>query len=144
MIDWLIPADPIFSERGSDGMIPCAAWRYWRCSQRVIVHVNGEENPFPPIRDAAYRKHAGGGPSHRHRQHAQEFGEDRAWVPEISCWTDRQTHSSQYFATALAGEVTRCRDRMPSHTISSWSVAVGVTRSVDQLILKSKLIGLLT
>jgi len=29
--------------------------------------------PFPPIADAAYRKHVGGGPSHGHRQHAQKF-----------------------------------------------------------------------
>ena len=44
----------------------------------------------------------------------KKFGKDRMWVPEISCWTDRQTdrptdrqtnrhtYSSQYFATALA------------------------------------------
>jgi len=25
--------------------------------------------PFPPIGDAAYRQHAGSGPSHGHRQH---------------------------------------------------------------------------
>jgi len=36
-----IQADPISSECGSDGMIPCAAWRYWRsndpfCSEHVI------------------------------------------------------------------------------------------------------------
>ena len=46
----------------------------------------------------------------------KEFGKGRAWgrgVPEISCRTDRQTHrqkhSSQYFATALAGEVITVR-----------------------------------
>jgi len=27
--------------------------------------------PFPPIGDAAYRQHAGGGPSRGHKQHAQ-------------------------------------------------------------------------
>jgi len=27
---------------------------------------------FPLIGDAAYHQHAGGGPSHRHRQHAQK------------------------------------------------------------------------
>jgi len=37
-----------------------------------------EENPLLAIGDAACRKHVGGGPSHRHRQHAQKFGEDRA------------------------------------------------------------------
>ena len=34
-------------------------------------------HPFPRIGDAAYRQHAGGGPSHGHRQHAQKFGNDR-------------------------------------------------------------------
>jgi len=29
--------------------------------------------PFPPIGDAAYRQHAGAGPSHGHRQHAQKI-----------------------------------------------------------------------
>jgi len=35
-------------------------------------------HPFPPVGDAAYCQHAGGGPSNRHRQHAQKFGKDRA------------------------------------------------------------------
>jgi len=35
--------------------------------------VNGEENPFPAIGDAAYRQLVGGGPSHGHRQHAQKM-----------------------------------------------------------------------
>ena len=34
--------------------------------------------PLPPIGNAGYRQHAGGGPSHEHRQHAQKFGKDRA------------------------------------------------------------------
>jgi len=34
-------------------------------------------NPFLLIGDAAYHQHAGGGPSHGHRQHAQKFGKDR-------------------------------------------------------------------
>jgi len=38
-----------------------------------ICIVNGEENPFPAIRDAAYRKPVGGGSSHAHRQHAQKL-----------------------------------------------------------------------
>ena len=29
--------------------------------------------PFPPIGDAAYRQHARGGPSHGHRQHAENI-----------------------------------------------------------------------
>ena len=71
--------------------------------------VSGEENPFPAIGDATYRKHAGGGPSHSHRQHAQKIGKDRMCVLEICCrmerQSDRQMHSSQYFATAVMGEV---------------------------------------
>jgi len=66
-------------------------------------------SPFPAIGDVAYRQRAGGGPSYRHRQHAQTFGKDRA----CGCGdiladrqTDRQTYSSQYFATAPAGEVS--------------------------------------
>jgi len=35
-------------------------------------------HPFPPIGDAACRQHAGGWPSHGHRQCAQKFGKDRA------------------------------------------------------------------
>jgi len=43
--------------------------------------------PFPPIGDAAYRQHAGGGPSHGYRQHAKKIGKDRA------CGSgDRQTY----------------------------------------------------
>ena len=67
----------------------------------------GEENLFPEIDDAAYRKHAGGGPNHGHRRHAQKVIKITRVVPEIFCRTDRQTHSSQYFATAVAGEVIK-------------------------------------
>jgi len=38
------------------------------CSERVIVLVNGEENPFSAIGDAAYRRGARGAPSHGHRK----------------------------------------------------------------------------
>jgi len=56
--------------------------------------VSGEQNPFPAIGDAAYRQHAGGGPNHRHRQHAQKFGKDhvggsRDILADIQ--TERQT-----------------------------------------------------
>jgi len=44
-----------------DRMIPFAA------------SVSGEENPLRAIDDAASHKHAGGGPSHGHRQHAQKI-----------------------------------------------------------------------
>jgi len=45
---------------------------------------------FPPTRDAAYRQHAGGGPSHGHRQYAQKFGKDRA-CGSGDILADRQT-----------------------------------------------------
>jgi len=68
--------------------------------------------PFPPIGDAAYHQHARG-LSHGHRQHAQKFGKDHACGSRdilADRQTDKQTHretcSSQYFATAPAGEVT--------------------------------------
>jgi len=35
---------------------------------------------LPAIGDAANRQHAGAGPSHGHRQHAQKFGKDRARI----------------------------------------------------------------
>jgi len=50
-------------------------------------------HPFPPIGDAAYRQHAGGRPSHGHRQRAlKNLVKIAHVVPEISSWTDRHTH----------------------------------------------------
>jgi len=43
---------------------------------------------FPPIGDAAYHQHAGGGPSHRHTQHAHKLIKIASVVSEIS---SRQT-----------------------------------------------------
>ena len=63
---------------------------------------------FPPTGDAAYRQQAGGGPSHGRGQHAQKFRKDRACGSGdilSDRQTHRQTHSSQYCATAPAGEV---------------------------------------
>ena len=34
-----------------------------------ITHAVHSRHPFPLIGDVAYRQHAGGGPSHGHRQH---------------------------------------------------------------------------
>jgi len=49
-------------------------------------------HPFPLIGDAAYLQHAGEGPSHGHRHHAQKFLLKLARVaPEISSRTDRHT-----------------------------------------------------
>jgi len=47
--------------------------------------------PFSPIGDAACRQHAGGGPSHEHRQHAQNSVKMARVVPEISSRRDRHT-----------------------------------------------------
>ena len=61
---------------------------------------------FPLIGDAACHQHAGGRPSHRHRQHAQKFRKDRACGSGgILMDTQRQTYSSQYFASAPTGKV---------------------------------------
>jgi len=64
--------------------------------------------PIVNMSEKHRRKHVRGGPSHGHRQHAQKFGKD--WVcgsGDILAdrQTHRQTYSSQYFATAPAGEV---------------------------------------
>jgi len=54
------------------------------------MHFYGEENPFPAIGDATYRKHIGG-PSHGHRQHVQKIGKDRACGFGGDILADRQT-----------------------------------------------------
>jgi len=66
-------------------------------------------SPFPPTGDAAYCQRPGRGPSHGHRLHAQIIGKDRAGGSGgilSDKRTHRQTYSSQYFASASAGEVT--------------------------------------
>jgi len=79
-------------------------------------HYNGEENPQNCTLLPLGFRHPAGGPNHGHgnRQHAQKIGKDRA-CGSIDTPTDRQTDrrtewhrqkcSSQYFATAFAGEV---------------------------------------
>jgi len=81
----------------------------FKCSVEQCV-VNGEQNlqncPFP----LELRHLAGGEPSHGDKQHAQKFGKDRACGSGdmlADRQTDTQTCSLQYFAIALAGEVTR-------------------------------------
>ena len=76
--------------------------------------------PFPPIGDAAYRQHAGGGPSHGHTQHAQKIARV---IPEISSRTDRQTDTE----TGILITILRNRSRGRSDNIytllsghSSW------------------------
>jgi len=71
--------------------------------------INGEQNPQNCLLTLGFRQPAGGGPSHGHSQHAQKIGKDCACGSGdmlADRQTDRQTCSSQYFATALAGEVT--------------------------------------
>jgi len=82
------------------------------CNKSIVDYTSSAlrtpVTPFSPIGDAAYRQHAGRGPGHGHRQHAQKFGKDRA-CGSGDILADRQTHrqaySSQYFATAPAVEV---------------------------------------
>jgi len=74
----------------------------------------GEQDPFPAMGDVAYRQHAGGGPSHKHRQRAQKFGKNRARgsgdiIADRQTDKHRHTYSSQYFAIAPAGEVIKTR-----------------------------------
>jgi len=76
----------------------------------------------------AYRQLARGGPSHGHRQHAQKSGKDRACGSGdilADRQTDRQTHShaqtysssSQYFASAAAGEVITIKELLKAKTV---------------------------
>jgi len=81
-------------------------------NRRYFTPLYTPVTPLRPIGDTAYRQRAGGGPSHGHRQHAQKIGKDHACGPgdilagnTTDRHTDRQTYSSQYFATALVGEV---------------------------------------
>jgi len=62
------------------------------CGSGDICIVTGEDNPFPAIRDAAYRQNAGGGLRHGHRQHAQN-----TWWRDILA--DRQTDRQTYIHT---------------------------------------------
>jgi len=97
------PADPIFTERSSDGVIYplCCMTLLAIAASELWCIVSGEENPLPAIGDAAYRKHAGGGPSHGHRQHAQKFGRDRA-CGSGDILSDRQTdRQTDAFITIL-------------------------------------------
>jgi len=73
-----LPINPIVSEHNSNGMIPSAARHCWRSNDPLAVSalqciVNGEENTFVAIGNAAYRQCAGGGPSHGQRQQAQKI-----------------------------------------------------------------------
>ena len=68
-------------------------------------------HPFLPTGDAVYRQHAGRGPSHGHRQHAQKFGKDRAYGSG-DILADRQTDTQTdilitILHTSRAGEVTK-------------------------------------
>jgi len=63
----------------------------------IAVH---SRHPFPPMGDAAHRQHAGGGPSHGHRQHTK-VGKDRA-CGSGDILADRQTYTqTDILITAL-------------------------------------------
>jgi len=55
------------------------------------MHFQWEENPFPATGDAAYSKHARGGPSYGHRQRTQKMIKIARVVPEMSSRRDRET-----------------------------------------------------
>jgi len=62
------------------------------CSSGDICIVNGKENPFPAICDAAYRQCAGGGPTDNMHK---KFGKDHACGSGdilADRQTDRHTH----------------------------------------------------
>jgi len=62
--------------------------------------------PFPPIGDAAYRQHAGGGLSHGHRQHFTIFLIKIArMVPEISSRTERHTDRHTHHNTSQPNNI---------------------------------------
>ena len=79
----------------------------------MLCIVNTEENPQNCSFPLGFRHPTAGGPSHGHRQNAQNVAKIALVVREISSRTDRQTDthtqtcSLQYFTTASAGEVTR-------------------------------------
>ena len=87
--------------------------------------------PFPSIGDAACHQHAGGRLIHRHRHHAQKFCKDRACGSGgILTDTQRQTYSSQYFASAPTGKVVMksvcCRVSFVWRTLASVNPCVPV------------------
>ena len=101
--------------------------------------VNGEENPFPPIGDAAYRKHAGGGPSHGHRQHAQKLVKIACVVLEISCWWDRQTDRHTHHNTSqLAVMAQTCQATRSTQIICRWSETICYSLKRERLLARQQ------
>ena len=93
------------------------------------MHFQWEENAFPAIGDAAYRKHVGEGQRHGHlATFTKKLVKIAHVVLEISCQTDRQTHRqtylSQYFAISPAGEVTM-KTTAPTAAESAATVCYG-------------------
>jgi len=103
------PLDPQLSSLLGDtesgiSRLRCATLQCTACTSRhrrsnkafvdyISAALRTPVTPFPPRGDAAYRQHAGGGPSHGHRQHAQKnLVKIARVVPEISSQTDRHTH----------------------------------------------------
>jgi len=104
-------------------MIPCATRRYWRsndpfCSERVIVHYQWGRKPLPADRRCRLSSTGQRRSEPRTWQYGQKFGKERACGSgdilsdrQTYMQTHRQTQSSQYFATALTGEVKMFKHR---------------------------------
>jgi len=72
--------------------------------------------PVPPIGDAAYHQHAGGGPSHGHRQHAQKTAKDRARY--LCRQTDRQTDTHTDILITILGNCSLKRSSKTAIKVS--------------------------
>jgi len=59
---------------------------------------NGEENPFPPIGDAAYHKRVGGGLSHRKATCTKNFVKTVRMVPDIYALSVGKKNPSRRYA----------------------------------------------
>jgi len=106
------PADPIFSKRDSDGMIPCAAWRYWRSllqPARNSALSTGKKNPsgrpaMRPIVNMPYEDRA----TDMGNMHKNLVKIARV-APEISCRTDRQTDRQTHTHQNTSQPLTRAK-----------------------------------
>jgi len=79
-------------------------------SERVTMHCQWEENPQSCPFPLGFRHPAGGGPSHRHRQHAQQNGKDRACGSGDKL-ADRQTDRHTDRDRQIYVLITVCRQR---------------------------------
>jgi len=80
-------------------------------NKAIVDRAVHSRHSLPPTGDAAYRQHAGGGPSHGHRQHARKFGKDRACASG-DIFADRQTDTHRQ--TDILITILRNRSRRRS------------------------------